>query len=157
MINNINNINNLSLSSKIEVFEFLNENKSSINNSGGHKLHQYVIPTFMAAKNSPRLMMDLIQWFELNTNKEFIPLVVFHFDKLENKKLSVLQFAILCGVRGSFSEPFLSSEIMKKSNNESIQKIAKHKDFPIDLKQKFYTLTDDVDYLPKDAIDVFVF
>lgn len=88
----------------------------------------------------------------------FMPHIVLNnLDKLKDIDLSFYKICVLCGLRGPLTQKDLDKQVKKNKNSTIILILAKHKDFPLHLKEMFYQLTEDVEYLPKEAQTLFVF
>jgi hypothetical protein len=76
---------------------------------------------------------------------------------LSDESLTLTQFHVLCGLRGPADSENFDLEVLRRLDDPIIQAYAKHKEFPGHLKNAFFNHTQDVEFLPAAAQDIFVF
>lgn len=100
--------------------------------------------------------MDIIKLVEFRVNHDMCADISSTVD-LSEVDLTLAKFHVLCGIRGPINLNNFEFEVVKQIDNATVQDFAKHKDFPLHLKTEFYNRTGEVEYLPQDAQDIFVF
>jgi hypothetical protein len=101
-------------------------------------------------------LLKVSKRFEFVTGKDLARVVAREVD-LSGDTLTLSQFYLLCSIRGPATLENFEFEVVKKLDQPVVQAFAKHKDFPLHLKTEFYNRTGEVEYLPQDAQDIFIF
>lgn len=107
--------------------------------------------------NDPESFAHVQSCFYVETGKFLPHIVLNNLEKLKDVDLSFFKFCILCGLRGPLEPKDLDSQVRKNKGSAYVALIAKHKDFPAHLKQMFFEMTGEVEYLPEEAQDMFIF
>ena len=95
--------------------------------------------------------------YKLQTDVDIAFIASNHIRDLNEVDLSLYKFKILTGFRGPLNFDDFISHTKNLLEDEPIQMIAKHKDFPKEIKEMLFEKTQDTDYLPVIARDVFIF
>jgi len=121
-------------------------------------LGTYVLPLFASELTDiPENMMMALTLYSIETGANMKDAVIPIFEKLYDTDLSIYKFCVLCGMRGPLNLDTLKLFVTERYTVDNIAIVAKHPKFPSELRQFFYERTGDVEYLPKDAQDIFVF
>lgn len=150
-----------SFKTEISMMKWLEKNRFKIFDAKDEELGQYVATIIGSPLlDDHRFMMEIKKWVEMKLHIKFVKLIRHSFKYLYDVDLSLYKFAIITGYRGPFEigqfEDWLSDNLYQNVD-PYFETIFKHKDFPAGVKQKLYELTNDVEYLPKEAQDIFVF
>jgi len=142
-----------------DIIEYLKENKDSLSNCRNKENAKYILPIFASkVTDEPTNMMQVYRWFDLETDINMGYVVRENLDKLKDVDLNLYKFKIICEVRGPADEETLLDEtVRKKPQDENVVTAAKHKDFPEDGRNIMYEIHKDVDFLSKEAQDMFIF
>lgn len=145
--------------SKEQIFEYLEHNKDAIDDANVEQAGEYVTSIFASPiTDDPKVMMEVHRWFDLETNTDFGHVVRKHFDDLLETDLNLYKFKILTSYRGPLDrEQFIDDMKDRAYSDNELEVVAKHKDFPQEVRDELYKKTEDVDFLPQIAQDVFIF
>jgi hypothetical protein len=145
--------------SKEELFNYLEANKDTIDNSNVKDSAPILAPIFASnLTDEPKVMMEVHRWLDLETECNFGYVMRSNQKLLKEADLNLYKFKILCEYRGPLDEDeFLDETVRKKPQDEFVMEAAKHKDFPEDGREIMYTIHKSVDYLSQEAQEMFVF
>ena len=105
--------------------------------------------------DDPTAMMVVSKLVRLRTNREIVDFL--RCEELMSHSLSFYKFFVLCGVRGEVTIENFTAYVLERKEQVFIQHVAMHKDFPAEVKNCFYHYYGDVNYLPQEAQDIFIF
>ena len=121
-------------------------------------LGSYVLPLIASELTEiPENMMLAMTIYAVETNSNIRDVVLPVFEKLHATKLSIYKFCIMCGMRGPLNLETLEKYVIEHITVERIAIIARHPHFPVNLRKAFYDHTGEIEYLPQEAQDIFVF
>lgn len=107
--------------------------------------------------DDPKIMGMVLVYFHISTNQPLPTVIYQNFEDMMDQHLSLYKFAILIGMKGPVTEEFFSEFVLDNLNVEKIANVAKHIEFPPDLRAAFFTKSNDPLYLPEKAQDIFIF
>lgn len=146
------------LTENYQLAEYLEKNRFKIMKSRNEEQANYILTIFASPLlDEHPVMMDVHKWFRLKLYENFSKLVRQNFHLMGDMDLSLYKFSIIIGYRGPLKIEDFDTFIAGGLMDERLTEIARHKDFPMHLKQMFYETTGDVTFLPKDAQDIFIF
>ena len=141
-----------------EIYEYLESNKSIIRDGTVEDMKDHILSIFASPiTDDPKVMMHIYSWLDLETDVDIAFMASNHIRELNEVDLSLYKFKILTGFRGPLNFVDFILHTKNLLENDQIQLIAKHKDFPKEIKKMLFEKTQDTDYLPVIARDVFIF
>lgn len=118
----------------------------------------HVYPIFASPLINDHETFSSIQSCFYIATSTFLPHIVLrHVSEINDMDISFFKFCILCGLRGPYTEKEFKKQLTKNKTSTIFLELAKHKDFPVQMKKLFFEWTGEICYLPKEAQDMFVF
>ena len=142
-----------------EIYAYLRENREAISEANVGEAAKYLVPIFASSvTNEPKVMMEIYKFVDTQTEANLGWIARQNISKFKDVDLTLYKFKILCEYRGPLNEEdFLDATVREKPQDEYVIEAAKHKDFPIDGREIMYAIHKDVDYLPAEAQEMFIF
>lgn len=137
-----------------EIIDYLNTNKEKIvEESAVYAINAFASPI----TDEPSNMMQVHRWFDVETSLSLGFIVRTNLNLLEKTDLNLYKLRIICNLRGPSTMEEFIDKVSNDIDNDTIQRIGIHKDFPTAVKELLYTKTHDPRYLSREAQDIFVF
>lgn len=141
---------------KKEIYDYLINSKLGLIEN--EEMADIILPVFTSELTEDPEVMTIVQHlFFIETEDHIIDIIKLFVEELMEYDLSLYKFSLLCGLRGPLEPDAFVKHVNRFSNKKLVREIAKHKQFPPDLRKNFFELTGDVCYLPEEAQDIFVF
>ena len=139
-----------------DIIDYLNEKLPRDQKHTLSEMCEVVTPAFISPLvDDHTSMMVVSKLVRLRTNKNIADIV--RYADLSKCDLSFYKFFILCGVRGEMTLENFEEQVRERQDEQLIQTMARHKDFPFELKTFFYNFYGDTSFLPQEAQDIFIF
>lgn len=137
-----------------EIMDYLDTNKNKMAQSAP----EITVDIFSSSVTDEATnMMQVHRWFDTECELSFGSIIRGNIDKLYEADLNLYKLRIICNVRGPSTMDEFITKVSNMLDDRIIEKIGKHKDFPISVKELLYEKTQDPGYLSKEAQDIFVF
>lgn len=139
-----------------DIIDYLNEKLPRNQGQSLSELCDAVTPAFISPLvDDHTSMMVISKLVRLRTNQNIADIV--RYADLSKEDISFYKFFILCGIRGEMTMENFEEQVRERQDEQLIQRIARHKDFPFELKTHFYNFYGDTSFLPQEAQDIFIF
>ena len=141
-----------------DIESFLTEHQDTIESANNFEVGNYIIPIFASPiTNNPEVMMKFHAWLDRHVSTDLRFVIEHHRESLVDADLNDYKFKIMLGIRGPIDRDILLEFVKANITNDDLLEITKHKDFPEEIKEVLYELTNDESYLSAEAKDIFLF
>lgn len=144
--------------SQMEILKYLEAELPKGVDHTFSRIAEITFPVFMSefVANDIDFLLVTNKMVEFRTGKDMVRSIGNQIC-LSEETLTMTQFHVLCSFRGPVTQENFDEEAQRRIDMDIVQTYAKHKDFPGHLKTMFYNHTQDTDFLPAAAQDIFVF
>lgn len=144
--------------SQIEILKYLETKLPKGNGYDYASIAEITFPVFMSdiVANDIDFLLVANKMVEFRAGRDMVRSIGNQIC-LSEESLTLIQLHVLCGLRGPANPENFDQEVLRRLDDTRIQAYAKHKDFPGHLKTAFFDHTQDTEFLPAAAQDIFVF